>query len=1515
MIDKTVSVAIVTRNRAKLLHTCLSSLSKQAVFPEEVLVIDKGSTDQTKKVALSFDKILPVRYIVELQVGIPYARNRALKEAKGKILAFIDDDCEATPTWIEEIVKAHKKYPKVAAILGKSIAEPKNSPFSIIWQHLNTVWIKKNTTNSKQLLTFETQNVSFKKSIIDDLDIQFDHSFPRGEDQDFAKQILANNQIILFEAKIIIHHWARDNFFSFLKEKYVNGAMQGRLERKWPESFFPKPSLENTSLYKLALKNMTDNLFFIRRAILQFVLIFSEAMWRMGYASENKKLFVKKTGLKNTYLAKANITIVVITRNRDSQLKRIFISLLMQTSFPREILVVDNASTDKTKAVALSFRNMLPIRYIYEPKIGIPYARNRALKEAKGEILAFIDDDCEATPTWVEEIVKAHKKYPKVAAIQGATISKPTKTITTFWQTVYNLWLKANTDKNGYLLVLDTKNISFKLPILHRLHLRFDEQFQRGSDVDMAKQLLHKNQVIMYYPQASVYHWERNNIIAFLWQRYQVGKTQAMLEFKWPLGFPKPSLQYDKLYLATIRAMELKQLYIARFFLRAFRRIYKYIFRLGFVSMKNANILKTIKPVRKYETNIFVAIITRNRYKLLEKCLFALSRQSVSPKEIIVVDNASHDLTKAITLSFKNVLPIKYVYEPVIGESSARNRALTEAREKILAFIDDDCEATPTWVEEMVKAHKKYPKVAAIQGGSKAFNQNNIFNKLEEESHHSWIYVHLSGESELHMLDTKNVSLKTDLLRDNVIQFDTTLHRAVDYDLAKQLLSKKQRIVYYPQAQILFRSRRNLFAYLKQRFIIGFHKARLAQKWPDMNSIRRRKPSMLFFINMQGYKAFLIVIIKFLAKHTYMAGYTISRLSYYYRFERLQFTSKHEVNYSTNRIFRLSVMIITKDRTTLLKRCLQSIIRQTRIPNEVIIVDSSKEKVYSSIEKIKKYLPIKYIYEQTLGFGVARNTALKNATGDIIATIDDDEEASPDWCENIIKAHLQTPKILAIQGRIISNPSTSPWAFVEQIRMDRWFLNNLDRTGQIRTMSTKNVSFKLKRFRKLKLNFSTLDGFNRFGSEDIDMARQILLANETIIYSPSVSVYHWERPTLISYLKQQYRKGCSNSLLIEWLKQEKQPSRLPLPKVMQPFLELIQHPLTRGNILRIIQLLPIYYLSLIFFQMGLSQKLLKTQTSMVTKQKKARSFVVAIITRNRAQSLRRALYSLESQTVLPTEVIIVDNGSSDDTKAVAISFTTKLKIKYYYEKKAGIPFARNRALKEAEGEIIAFLDDDCEATPTWVEKMLEAHKKYGSVAIIQGRSISAPKDSIFSVIAQFNRQTWVRDAMLGDRDLYWEWIKGTLNKDFEILMCDTRNSSMKLDHIQRLHITFDEKLERGLDTEFGNQLFSEGERSIYYPKAFVLHWERENLREFLKQSWFQGRTSARIAARWPSEYRIQRKRVFLKKLFSFTYFCIKNKYVMKFPLLIGLFLLYRHAYRKGSLYEKQYTVSNFTFRN
>lgn len=72
-----ISVAIITRNRDKLLNSCLASLKKQTICPDEIVIIDNGSTDNSKNVVGAFNQTLPVRYIYELDIGIPQARNRA----------------------------------------------------------------------------------------------------------------------------------------------------------------------------------------------------------------------------------------------------------------------------------------------------------------------------------------------------------------------------------------------------------------------------------------------------------------------------------------------------------------------------------------------------------------------------------------------------------------------------------------------------------------------------------------------------------------------------------------------------------------------------------------------------------------------------------------------------------------------------------------------------------------------------------------------------------------------------------------------------------------------------------------------------------------------------------------------------------------------------------------------------------------------------------------------------------------------------------------------------------------------------------------------------------------------------------------------------------------------------------------------------------------------------------------------------------------------------------------------
>ena len=111
---------------------------------------------------------------------------------------------------------------------------------------------------------------------------------------------------------------------------------------------------------------------------------------------------------------------------------------------------------------------------------------------------------------------------------------------------------------------------------------------------------------------------------------------------------------------------------------------------------------------------------------------------------------------------------------------------------------------------------------------------------------------------------------------------------------------------------------------------------------------------------------------------------------------------------------------------------------------------------------------------------------------------------------------------------------------------------------------------------------------------------------------------------------------------------------------------------------------------------------------------------VVIITRNRAEWLRDALNSVVRQSRRPDEVVVVDNASEDYTKDVVATFVDRLNIKYVYESVRGIPSARNAGVRNATGDIIAFIDDDCVADEDWLKYMEIPFIRDPNVGVVGG---------------------------------------------------------------------------------------------------------------------------------------------------------------------------------------------------
>lgn len=113
-----------------------------------------------------------------------------------------------------------------------------------------------------------------------------------------------------------------------------------------------------------------------------------------------------------------SVSVIICTRDRPDRLRVVFDGLRRQTRTGFELVVVDNSpSDDETRRVVLE--RWPEATYLVDPVVGVPHARNAGAHAARGEVLAFIDDDCRPVPGWVDAIAGAFTRDPGLGAVTG----------------------------------------------------------------------------------------------------------------------------------------------------------------------------------------------------------------------------------------------------------------------------------------------------------------------------------------------------------------------------------------------------------------------------------------------------------------------------------------------------------------------------------------------------------------------------------------------------------------------------------------------------------------------------------------------------------------------------------------------------------------------------------------------------------------------------------------------------------------------------------------------------------------------------------------------------------------------------------------------------------------------------------------------------------------------------------------------------------------------------------------
>ncbi len=231
-------------------------------------------------------------------------------------------------------------------------------------------------------------------------------------------------------------------------------------------------------------------------------------------------------------VARPRLSVAICSKDRALRLGRLLQSLTALKAEPAfeavEIIVVDNASVDSSTREAVS--RFADVRYIFEPKAGLDFARNAALQAATGDLLAYLDDDVVVDRGWLAGLAEAWRSRPDAGGFTGLVLPFRLDTEAQiffegrggfgrgFRRIEYRDRLHGNPlHPVGSGILGAGCNMAFDRRLLVELG-GFDEALDTGTplpgggDLDIFYRVLRSGRAMVYEPRYAVYHEHRETI-------------------------------------------------------------------------------------------------------------------------------------------------------------------------------------------------------------------------------------------------------------------------------------------------------------------------------------------------------------------------------------------------------------------------------------------------------------------------------------------------------------------------------------------------------------------------------------------------------------------------------------------------------------------------------------------------------------------------------------------------------------------------------------------------------------------------------------------------------------------------------------------------------------------------------------------------------------------------------------------------------------------------------------------
>lgn len=286
ILDPEFSIVVPTRDRPEALRRCLDALSAlEPGLSFEVIVADDGGQSEAADAIRIYEGRLPLVVLRLPAAGPAAARNAALRAARGRWIAFTDDDCLPSPQWLAQLSSAAGRWPG-RGVGGRTVSADGANAYSIAHQML-VDYVTRRWRDESGPHFFPSNNVAFPSEALRELGA-FDASFPfaAGEDRDLCDRWISAGYRMVEAPDAVVQHAHELSLGDFCRMHYRYGRGARRCRRRWAERHRTTVHLERATFYAQLIAEPFRSADGGRASLLSAILILSQCCHVAGYVHE-----------------------------------------------------------------------------------------------------------------------------------------------------------------------------------------------------------------------------------------------------------------------------------------------------------------------------------------------------------------------------------------------------------------------------------------------------------------------------------------------------------------------------------------------------------------------------------------------------------------------------------------------------------------------------------------------------------------------------------------------------------------------------------------------------------------------------------------------------------------------------------------------------------------------------------------------------------------------------------------------------------------------------------------------------------------------------------------------------------------------------------------------------------------------------------------------------------------------------------------------------------------------------